>query len=782
MSFSGSGTIEGAYVLAVQPLTLVSGAALTPHTYRLTDLGTLGGAGSFGFALSATGRVTGDAYTVGNASQHAFLWNGTTTEDLGTLGGTSSYGRAINDAGQVTGYAKTTADEAFHAFRWNGSTMQDLGTLGGDTSSGNAINASGQVTGSAFVVGGAALHAIQSKGDAAHLGIIIPPDPFQHAFLWNGTAMQDLGTLGGSDSIGKAINDAGQVTGWAAVNFFASHAFRSNGAYMQDLGTLGGSNSEGIAINASGQVTGNAWTTGDVAVHAFLWKGTTMQNLGSLGGNSFGSAINASGQVTGYAYMDPGNVVDHAFLWNGSTMQDLGTLGGTRSVGRAINDLGQVTGFAWTAGSAADHAFLWDGAVMQKLDSLVDPNDLLKPYVSLSQGWKINSRGQILASGCDSRTSECHAYIVSPIPIIGPKVVPDTNSDGVQDVAVIRDEPIRAEIRSGKDGALIKTLVFLDGTMIPLDAQTLPDSDGNGIPELAMLAIRKSDNRCVVQVRNIAGTPAARSIWFAAGQMPVSMAVIKSDTDNNGVPELAVLSRRNSDGRGLVEVKNASGVANAKSIWMGVGLTPLDLEIVDDADKNGVAEVAVLSRRNSDARNVVEVKNAAGATNPATLYFMAGDTAIDLAIVSDADGNTVPEAAVLSSRNSDGRNSVEIRNAAGAANPSKVWFAAGYRALAVKQIADADGNSVPEIAVLSTRKSDGRSMVEVKNAAGAPNPNALWYPAGFTARDLTIFEDVDGKGIEDADVLLTRASDGRILVQSHNAAGALETRNYWFSP
>ncbi len=69
---------------------------------------------------------------------------------------------------------------------------------------------------------------------------------------------------------------------------------------MQDLGTLGGSYSEGVAINDSGQVTGYADTAGDAARHAFLWDGTTMQDLGTLGGTrSEGVAINASGQVTG---------------------------------------------------------------------------------------------------------------------------------------------------------------------------------------------------------------------------------------------------------------------------------------------------------------------------------------------------------------------------------------------------------------------------------------------------------------------------------------------------
>ncbi len=371
-----------------------------------------------------------------------------------------------------------------------------------------------------------------------------------------------------------------------------------------------------------------------------------------------------------------------------------------------------------------------------------------------------------------------------PPPTVRPGILalPDVNADGVEDVGIIREAPIRAEVRSGANGALLREIGFLDASMWVLDAEPLPDSDGNGIPEIAVLGERKSDGRGVVEIRNITGTEAMRQIWFATGHVPYGLAVIGSDADNNGLPELAVLSARNSDGRGLVEVKNAFGATNPISIWMGSGLTPSDVEVVEDADNNGVPEVAVLSTRNSDGRIVVEVKNAAGATNPNSVWFMAGNTAIDLAVVGDKDGNSVPEVAVLSSRNSDGRNVVEIKNAAGATAPSAVWFMAGNTATAVAGLGDADGNAVPEVAVLAERNSDGRVLVEVKNAAGATNPRQLWYPAGFSALELGILPDLDNNGIEEAAVLLLRNSDGRLVIQGRNAAGAQTPRDYWFSP
>ena len=96
-------------------------------------------------------------------------------------------------------------------------------------------------------------------------------------------------TLGGEFSRGNAINASGQVAGdsFTTTSGFSPHAFLWDGTRMVDLGTLGtGANSGSTALNDSGQVTGIAYTSvgGNAVYHAFLWDGTTMQDLGTLEG------------------------------------------------------------------------------------------------------------------------------------------------------------------------------------------------------------------------------------------------------------------------------------------------------------------------------------------------------------------------------------------------------------------------------------------------------------------------------------------------------------------
>jgi probable HAF family extracellular repeat protein len=228
-----------------------------------------------------------------------------------------------------------------------------------------------------------------------------------HAFIYQypGGPMQDLGTLGGFSSGANAINDSGQVVGGTEVGDGYWHPFLyPPGGPMQALSTLGSWESA-FGINASGQVVGwtaHAFDSATMRAIIYPYLNGPMQYLGDLENHeSTAAAINASGQVVGMARTAADNY-QYAYLYPypGGPIHDLGTLGGNESVATGINDSGQVVGSAQNA-AGAWHAFLYPpGGPMQDLGTLGGTT------------WanSINATGQVVGYAFTA-TGQMHAFL-----------------------------------------------------------------------------------------------------------------------------------------------------------------------------------------------------------------------------------------------------------------------------------------------------------------------------------------------------------------------------------
>jgi probable HAF family extracellular repeat protein len=252
--------------------------------------------------------------------------------------------RGLNASGQITGaeFGFITMDQDFKPYRW--SADAGLVKLTGccDTQRGVDINDAG------VVVGISQTSAIIGTRGFVAVGISMVPLPILAG------AFEDL------NAGAVAINNAGQVVGYSPAPGGGTHAVLWSAAgAIQDLGTLGGTNSTAIDINASGQVIGSSQIAGDAATHFFLWSSATgMQDLNTLLGPITSVVeINDAGQISG-TYTTAGGA-SHAFLYTPSTgLLDLGTLGGEASAPTGLNNNGQVVGSSTTS-SGATHAFLW---------------------------------------------------------------------------------------------------------------------------------------------------------------------------------------------------------------------------------------------------------------------------------------------------------------------------------------------------------------------------------------------------------------------------------------
>jgi probable HAF family extracellular repeat protein len=232
-------------------------------------------------------------------------------------------------------------------------------------------------------------------------------DPNFHGFVWRRTTgIVDIGALSGNQSFAVDINDLGEVTGSATLSAGNQRAIRWTPAFgLHDLGLLPGApesgSSTGTAIGESGLIVGTS-TAADGNDHATVWRRKAGPlDLGTLGGEtSSASAVNASDQVVGGAAVAGGLL--HAFLWEPHKgMRDLGTGTGQQSIASAISDRGQVIGgIAFAAGG--EHGFSWT-----RSGGLVDLGTLGR---ETSTTWDVNDKGQVVG-GSPVPFGPFHAYV-----------------------------------------------------------------------------------------------------------------------------------------------------------------------------------------------------------------------------------------------------------------------------------------------------------------------------------------------------------------------------------
>jgi probable HAF family extracellular repeat protein len=293
----------------------------------------------------------------------------------------------------------------------------DLGTLGGTNTWMNwgEINDFGQV------VGDSETAVLDPNGeDICGFGTHLTCRPF----LWQFFHMSALPTLGGNNGQASAINNRGQIVGFAEDGTVDSSCpanktnnrtqlpvlWENGKAKALPTGNDPGGNA--LWINDKGQIVGFTGPCG-ATNHAVVWDNDNVNTLpdNGTGAEAFGN--NNRGQIVG-TVGSADNTTQTGALWQNQTLTTLRLLpGDSGGIATGINSKGQVVGSNWDSTFSWSHAFIWEDNVMTDLNTLFPASSNLFAVMAN----KINERGQIsgmaiVRSGPDA--GNIHAFLATP--------------------------------------------------------------------------------------------------------------------------------------------------------------------------------------------------------------------------------------------------------------------------------------------------------------------------------------------------------------------------------
>jgi|GEM_PF-1742819 len=328
--------------------------------------------------------------------------------DLSTFGGHISSAQAINNAGKIIGTDSTMdfsppqikGNTLFFAAEfatiWDTSYYVSKATLiSGENASGNAMNMTGMVAGQS-------LTEVNGKYT-------------MRATVWQNGETRIIDALNGdlSPSTASSVNDHGTVVGTSALFTNKTQAFIWNGTELSNLSTLGGS-SNATAINNNEIAAGWAVDTSKIigVTKAVIWKDGKILSLSAGDYSSSALDINDNDVVAGSS--TGSDNLSHATVWDHDKEITLKSFSDkTSSIASAINNKNQVVGYEY-------HNFFDTRAVLwNSVDGYaIDLNQYLDQSLR-DEGWvlttasDINDQGSIVGSAYNARTHEVHGYVLT---------------------------------------------------------------------------------------------------------------------------------------------------------------------------------------------------------------------------------------------------------------------------------------------------------------------------------------------------------------------------------
>ena len=317
----------------------------------------------------------------------------------------------------------------------------------------------------------------------------------------------------------------------------------------------------------------------------------------------------------------------------------------------------------------------------------------------------------------------------------------DINKDGAPEIAVIAYNSAlkksTATVKNAKTGSLVKQITF-NGQFVPSKANVLPDLNGNGASEIAVLGIRSSDQAVQVEVRDSLSGVKLSAMPFDPAFKPLDLGVVR-DISGKGTAGLAVLQQNATQLR--VQLKNALTGAQIRNISFNANYNGIDLLVISDLNANQSREIAVLAdNKTVTAADIVEIRDSKTGDLIRTISYGSGQELKQLINLPDLNNNGGAELAVL--RANTARVSLKDAKTGLALNTLDYALSQPFKLASV-----GDSSSQTHLAMLGLRASDGQPRAEVHDALSDTLINKVVFDNYGTTVGFISIPDINGNGV-----------------------------------
>jgi len=257
--------------------------------------------------------------------------------------------------------------------------------------------------------------------------------------------------------------------------------------------------------------------------------------------------------------------------------------------------------------------------------------------------------------------------------------------------------------------------------------------------------------------------------------------VILPDISGNGVSELAVLSQNWITRKIVVQAKDLSTGLLVKAVWFSNMYRPLALETVPDLNSNGSSELALLSVNPNTGKVTVQIKDSSTGLLVRNVWFSTTYTPLDLKELSDINGNSAPELVVLSTDWVSGKVVAQVKDSSTGLLIRNVWFSSSYMPMTLETVPDLNSNGSPELAVLSMNPATGKVLVQVKDSFTGLLVKNVWFSNVYEPLALEVVPDINANSRSELAVLSMNPVTNKVVVQVKDSFTGLLVRNAWFS-